>query len=114
MVPLVNHFFGDTLEVAGLVTGRDLIDQLRGKYLGERLLLPDNMLRYHENVFLDDVTVEEVEAALGVPLTFVEQDGGALWDAVLGRGGKRPVSEGGAAPPEEYYTYNPSHSKDVN
>ena len=45
---------------------------------------------------------------------FVEQDGGALWDAILGRGGKRPVSEGGAASPEEYYTYNPSHSKDVN
>lgn len=114
VVPIVNHFFGETIVVAGLVTGRDLMDQLRGKYLGERLLLPDNMLRYHENVFLDDVTVEEVEAALGVPLTFVEQDGGALWDAVLGRGGKRPVSEGGAAPPEEYYTYNPSHSKDVN
>lgn len=114
VVPIVNHFFGETIVVAGLVTGRDLIDQLRGKYLGERLLLPDNMLRYHENVFLDDVTVEEVEAALGVPLTFVEQDGGALWDAILGQGGKRPVSEGGAAPPEEYYTYNPSHSKDVN
>ena len=114
VVPIVNHFFGETIVVAGLVTGRDLIDQLRGKYLGERLLLPDNMLRYHENVFLDDVTVEEVEAALGVPLTFVEQDGGALWDAILGRGGKRPVSEVGAASPEEYYTYNPSHSKDVN
>lgn len=114
VVPIVNHFFGETIVVAGLVTGRDLIDQLRGKYLGERLLLPDNMLRYHENVFLDDVTVEEVEVALGVPLTFVEQDGGALWDAILGRGGKRPVSEGGAASPEEYYTYNPSHSKDVN
>ena len=114
VVPIVNHFFGETIVVAGLVTGRDLIDQLRGKYLGERLLLPDNMLRYHENVFLDDVTVEEVEAALGVPLTFVEQDGGALWDAILGQGGKRPVSEGGAASPEEYYTYNPSHSKDVN
>ncbi len=114
VVPIVNHFFGETIVVAGLVTGRDLMDQLRGKYLGERLLLPDNMLRYHENVFLDDVTVEEVEAALGVPLTFVEQDGGALWDAILGRGGKRPVSEGRAAPPEEYYTYNPSHSKDVN
>ena len=114
VVPIVNHFFGETIVVAGLVTGRDLMDQLRGKYLGERLLLPDNMLRYHENVFLDDVTVEEVEAALGVPLTFVEQDGGALWDAILGRGGKRPVSEVGAASPEEYYTYNPSHSKDVN
>ena len=114
VVPIVNHFFGETIVVAGLVTGRDLMDQLRGKYLGERLLLPDNMLRYHENVFLDDVTVEEVEAALGVPLTFVEQDGGALWDAILGQGGKRPVSEVGAASPEEYYTYNPSHSKDVN
>lgn len=114
VVPIVNHFFGETIVVAGLVTGRDLIDQLRGKYLGERLLLPDNMLRCHENVFLDDVTIQEVEAALGVPLTFVEQDGGALWDAILGRGGQRRALEGAEKTPEEYYTYNPSHSKEVN
>ena len=110
VVPIVNHFFGETIVVAGLVTGRDLIDQLRGRYLGERVLLPENMLRYHENVFLDDVTLEEVEEALGVPLTFVEQDGGQLWDAILGRGGQRRTSSEAEPPSEEYYTYNPSHS----
>ena len=108
VVPIVNHFFGETIVVAGLVTGRDLIGQLKGKYLGERLLLPDSMLRYHENVFLDDVTIEEVERELGVPITFVEQDGMQLCDAIFGQSGGRRTSQ----PTEdenEYYTYNPSH-----
>ena len=108
VIPIVNHFFGESIVVSGLVTGRDLIDQLRGKYLGERLLLPDSMLRYHENVFLDDVTVEQVEEALGVPITFVAQDGFQLCDAIFGLDGERRVSrpaEGG----EEYYIYNPAH-----
>ncbi len=111
VIPIVNHFFGETIVVSGLVTGRDLIDQLRGKELGERLLLPDSMLRYHENVFLDDVTIEEVEAALGVPITFVEQDGMQLCDAIFGQGGQRRASNP-MEDEDEYYTYNPS--KDVN
>ena len=85
------------------------IAQLRGKPLGQRLLLPSSMLRYHQNVFLDDVTVEQVEQALGVPLTFVEQDGFALLDAMLGVDStQRP--EGDWAEPEEteYFQYNPS------
>lgn len=108
VIPIVNHFFGESIVVSGLITGRDLIDQLQGRYLGERLLLPDSMLRYHENVFLDDVTVEQVEEALGVPVTFVAQDGFQLCDAIFGLDGERRVSrpaEGG----EEYYVYNPSH-----
>ena len=111
VIPIINHFFGETIVVSGLVTGHDLIDQLQGKYLGERLLLPDSMLRYHENVFLDDVTVEEVEAALGVPLYFVEQDGMQLCDAIFGQAGQRRTS---APQPDadEYYPYNPSVSAD--
>ncbi len=66
--PIVNRFFGETITVSGLVTGRDLIEQLRGRELGERLLIPANMLRAGERVFLDDVTVEQVEQALGVPV----------------------------------------------
>ena len=111
VVPIVNHFFGETIVVSGLVTGRDLIDQLRGKELGERLLLPDSMLRYHENVFLDDVTIEEVEEALGVPITFVEQDGTQLCDAIFGLGGQRRASNP-SEDADEYYPYNPS--KEVN
>ena len=105
--PIRNDFFGPRITVAGLVTGQDLIAQLRGKPLGERLLLPDCMLRYHQNVFLDDVTVEEVEAALGVPLCFLEQDGFRLLDAMLGV--ESPPPEAAYLPEEdEYYRYNPS------
>ena len=57
--------------------------QLRGKDLGQRLLIPRNMLRHEENVFLDDVTVEEVSAELGVPVISIPQDGGALLRAML-------------------------------
>ena len=83
--PIVNDFFGHTIDVAGLVTGRDLIAQLRGTDLGERLLMPVNMLRHGGDVFLDDVRVSDVEEALGIPVTVVEQDGYDLLDAMLGR-----------------------------
>ena len=70
--------------MAGLVTGGDLIAQLRGKALGERLLIPANMLRAGERVFLDDVTLDDVERALGVPVSPVAQDGYELLDAMCG------------------------------
>ena len=82
---IVNDFFGHTIDVAGLVTGQDLIAQLKGKELGDRLLLPINMLRHGGDVFLDDLHVSDIEAALGVPVTIVEQDGFDLLDAILDR-----------------------------
>ena len=81
---VVNDFFGHTIDVAGLVTGGDLIAQLRGKDLGERVLIPHTMLRHGEGVFLDDVTLEEASAALGVPVTPTGGSGGELLDAMLG------------------------------
>jgi putative radical SAM enzyme (TIGR03279 family) len=84
--PVENDFFGRTIVVAGLVTGRDLVAQLRGKDLGERLLLPVNMLRHGEGVFLDDMTLAQVSEALGVPVFPVNQDGGELLRAMLGIG----------------------------
>ncbi|MCI8479155.1 MAG: DUF512 domain-containing protein [Oscillospiraceae bacterium] len=111
--PIVNHFFGETIDVAGLITGHDLIQQLEGKPLGERLLIPTNMLRHQEHVFLDDVTVEQVEEVLGVPLVPVEQDGGALFDAIFAPDtdliGESyvMVSEDSA----EYYDYNPPRKR---
>ena len=104
--PICNRFFGETITVSGLVTGRDLMDQLKGRELGQRLLIPDNMLRAGEQVFLDDVTVEQVEQTLGVPVTIVPADSGFdLADAILGL----PVECGSyAMPPEDdYYQYNP-------
>lgn len=81
--PIVNRFLGETIDVAGLVTGRDLIEQLRGKDLGERLLLPVNMLRHGEDVFLDDVTLADVSEALQVTVIPVNQDGYDLCDAIV-------------------------------
>ena len=82
--PIQNRFFGETITVAGLVTGGDLIAQLRGKELGQRLLIPAHMLRAGERVFLDDVSLDDVERELGVPVTAVEQDGYELLDAMCG------------------------------
>lgn len=73
--PIRNDFFGELITVSGLITGQDLKAQLKGKDLGECLLIPCNMLRAGENVFLDDVTVEEVEEQLGVPVAVVDEDG---------------------------------------
>jgi putative radical SAM enzyme (TIGR03279 family) len=82
--PIVNDFFGHTIDVAGLVTGGDLIRQLRGKPLGETLLIPQNMLRHGEGVFLDDVTLEDAERELGIKVRPTEQDGGKLFEAMIG------------------------------
>lgn len=104
--PIVNRFFGETITVAGLVTGGDLIDQLRGKELGERLLIPASMLRSGENVFLDDVSTDDVERELGVPVISVPQDGYQLLDAICGVV-LTPEKQRLAWENEEFYRYNP-------
>ena len=71
--------------MAGLVTGQDLMAQLSGKPLGERLLIPDVMLKFHEDVFLDDVSLEQVSEKLGVLVETVSAgDGYLLLAALLG------------------------------
>jgi len=80
-----NDFFGEMITVSGLLTGQDIIAQLRGKELGERLLLPQNVLRSGEQVFLDDVKVSELETALQVKTDIVKSSGQDFVDAVLGR-----------------------------
>jgi NifB/MoaA-like Fe-S oxidoreductase len=79
-----NDFFGDSVTVSGLVTGGDIIKQLSGRDLGSRLLIPQNMLRHGDDVFLDDVTVQDVSKALGVPVRTVKQDGADLLSAFIG------------------------------
>lgn len=78
-----NDFFGEKITVSGLLTGKDLMEQLRGKELGEYLLLPCNLLRSGENVLLDDVTVEELEAYLKIPVKIVGEEGADFVNAVL-------------------------------
>lgn len=81
--PIVNHFLGESITVSGLVTGGDLIAQLKGRDLGERLLIPINMLRHGEDVFLDDITLSDVERELSVEVIPVNQDGFDLCDAIF-------------------------------
>ena len=70
-----NDFFGERITVSGLITGQDLTGQLKGQPLGERLLLPCNMLKIGEPVFLDDFTLEEVENSLQVKTDIVKSSG---------------------------------------
>ena len=84
VVPITNHFFGELITVSGLITGQDLTAQLAGRDLGEELLLPANMLRSGENVFLDDMTVEQVEETLQIKTVIVESDGRSFVEAVTG------------------------------
>ncbi len=85
VVAVENRFFGGEINVAGLITGGDLISQLRDKPLGKRVLISKTMLRYDGAVFLDGVTPAEVEQALGVALCPVPCEGQALLDAMLNR-----------------------------
>lgn len=86
--PIRNDFFGERITVSGLITGQDLIAQLSGSDLGERVLIPCNMLRSGESVFLDDITTEEAGRALGVPVLAVGTAGASLLDAVMGGDGR--------------------------
>lgn len=79
-----NDFFGESITVSGLITGKDLIAQLKDQDLGDELLLPTNMIRSGERVFLDDLTIEDAEEALGIPIRIVESGGRDLVCAVTG------------------------------
>ncbi len=79
-----NEFFGETITVAGLITGTDLIKQLKDVDLGERLIIPKSMLKSGESIFLDDTTVDELEKTLNVTVTPVEVNGDAFLSGVLG------------------------------
>ena len=79
-----NDFFGESITVAGLLTGRDIIAQLTGLPAAGRLLLPSALLRSGENVLLDDVTVSDIEKALQTTVRIVKSDGTDLLRAILG------------------------------
>ena len=79
-----NDFFGETITVTGLITGQDLISQLKGKPLGNTLLLSSSMIRKDGEVFLDDYTLSDVGSALGVKIRLIENDGYEFFDAITG------------------------------
>ena len=79
-----NRFFGERITVSGLITGTDLSMQLKGKELGTELLLPVSMMRSGEKVFLDDMTVEQLENALQIKVRIVKSSGCDFVKALLG------------------------------
>lgn len=78
-----NEFFGESITVSGLITGRDLISQLKGKNLGDTLLLPANMFRSEGDIMLDDTSVDDIEKALNVKVRITQNDGYDLLSALI-------------------------------
>jgi NifB/MoaA-like Fe-S oxidoreductase len=81
---IVNKFFGDSITVAGLLTGKDIAEQLAGKDLGNCLLFPENALRAGGDLFLDDMSPEELSAKLGADVRAGHNDGAQFISDVLG------------------------------
>jgi len=82
--PIRNDFFGEKITVTGLITAQDLINQLKDKDLGDELLISKSMLKSDEDIFLDDITLEEVEKQLNIKIRKTDNDGFALLDSILG------------------------------
>ncbi len=87
---IYNDYFGETITVSGLITGRDLINQLMEQKekkidLGEALLIPSNMLRTGEQVFLDDITVSDVQRKLDIKVVATESGGSELLNAIINK-----------------------------
>lgn len=84
VIPIVNEFFGDTINVTGLITGADIIKQLSGRDLGDELIVPSVMLRREGDIFLDDVSLEDLSKALKMKIVVSQNDGYELLNVVLG------------------------------
>lgn len=83
VIPVINHFFGEHITVSGLLTGQDLIAQLKDRELGERLLLPCNLLRSGEETLLDDLTLTDLKKTLQVPIDIVKSSGQDLLSCLV-------------------------------
>lgn len=78
-----NNFFGNTITVSGLLTGKDIIEQLSGKNLGEFLLIPKNAFKEDDNIMLDDITIDDIQNALGCKVKVSSSDGAEFIDNIL-------------------------------
>ena len=83
--PIVNEFFGEMINVSGLIVGKDLINQLKNKPLGDALLISSAMLRFENDLFLDDVHIDDVKRKLNTEVIPINNDGVMLLSAVLGK-----------------------------
>ena len=83
VIKIKNEFFGETVTVAGLITGNDFKNQLKNVQLGDKLLIPRVCLRNEGDKFLDDVTIEELSEYLEIDVYAVENDGYKLLDSII-------------------------------
>ena len=83
-MPVINHLFGETVTVSGLITGGDIITAVEGKELGEELVIPPNCLRKEGDMFLDNMTVDELSEKLGVKVRTNANGGDGLLRAMTG------------------------------
>jgi NifB/MoaA-like Fe-S oxidoreductase len=80
---IINNYFGNEITVAGLLTGSDLILQLKEKHLGDCLILPEVLLRSGTDILLDDITVDDMENALQTKIRIVQSDGKSFIDRII-------------------------------
>lgn len=88
-----NDFFGENITVTGLLTGQDILNQLKGKDLGDLVLLPENVMRLEEELFLDDMKLSELTNALQVPVDIVKSSGCEFVKAFFPEQGGRQMSD---------------------
>ncbi len=80
VVKIINSFFGERITVSGLTTGKDIIDQLKGKNY-KNIIIPNNMIN-DNNVMLDDLTIEDLEKELNAEIAVCDVDGEALLNLI--------------------------------
>ena len=83
-----NEFFGGKISVSGLLTGRDIVTQLKGKRIGEYLCLPKNLLRSGETVLLDDMDLKDIEKLLDTKIRITGESGSDFIKTIIDNGGK--------------------------
>jgi NifB/MoaA-like Fe-S oxidoreductase len=84
VIPIRNDFFGESITVTGLITAQDIINQLKSVDIGDNLLLSSAMIKADEPIFLDDMSIEDVERILDTKIRIVPNDGFEFLDALLG------------------------------
>ena len=82
---IINNFFGESITVSGLLTGKDIKEQLLGKDLGDMVVIPKNCLRHGEDVFLCGMTVDGLSESLSAPVVAAGADGYELCETIIGR-----------------------------
>lgn len=82
VIPIVNKFFGETITVSGLVTGQDLVVQLKDYNNIDGVIIPRSMMKRDEEIFLDNLSIEEVSQALNIPIISSKVEGKSLIDII--------------------------------